>query len=52
MDITVNTENINRHLSDLELQTTSQNDREVSPRGNICFEQKVAEEEMKRPRIL
>lgn len=44
-DITVNTENINRNLSELELQTISQKDSEVSPSGNICFEQKATEEE-------
>ena len=44
-DITVNTENINRNLSELELPTISQKDSEVSPGGNICFELKATEEE-------
>ena len=44
-DITVNTENINRNLSELELQTISQKGSEVSPGSNICFEHKATEEE-------
>ena len=46
------TENVNRNLSDLELQSTSQKDSEGSPSGNICFEQKQQKKKMmKRQRI-
>jgi len=44
-DITVNTDNINRNLSELELQTISQKDTEVSPSSKIFLEQKATEEE-------